>query len=80
MENQENQQKFKTIGIWFAINKDNSVAMHLIEPVKNEKTGTWVSKQPFCNSVLQKELQKIVSKAQLNFNSEPNYIEVRIPE
>lgn len=79
MENQKLKQNFKTIGIWFAINKDNSVAMHLIEPIKNEKTGAWVSKQPFCNSVLQGELIKIVSKAQLNFNSEPNYIEVRIP-
>lgn len=80
MKDQKTKQNFKTMGIWFGVNKDNCVAMHLIEPNKNEKTGAWVSKQPFCNSVLQTELQKIVSKAKLDFNSEPNYIEVRIPE
>lgn len=80
MENKNVEQNFKTMGIWFGVNKDNSVSMHLIEPNKNEKTGAWVSKQPFCSSVLQKELQKVVSKTQLDFNSEPNYIEVRIPQ
>lgn len=79
MKKQNVEQNFKTMGIWFAINKDDSVAMHLVEPTKNEKTGAWVSKQPFCNSILQNELKKIVSKAQLNFDSEPNYIEVKIP-
>ena len=64
------------IGIWIAINKNKKVSMHKECPQRNEKTGKWTSKMPFCNSIAQLQMQKLLDKSSMSWQSEPEYIEL----
>ena len=65
-------------GIWFAINKNDKVVMFIEEPKKNVGLGIWDSKFPYVNSLLYKEICEIAKQAKMNFETEPQYIEIKL--
>lgn len=68
----------KSVAIWFAVNKNGDVRMFLDNPVKNTQLGVWESTKPFVNSVLYKEICQIVQQAKMNFENNPEVIEIQI--
>ena len=68
----------KSIAIWFAVNKNGDVRMFLDNPTKNVQLGIWESTKPFVNSVLYKEICQIVQQAKMNFENNPEVIEIQI--
>lgn len=64
-------------GVWFCVNKNNKVVMFTEEPKKNKKLGIWESKFPYVNSILYKEMCEISKQAKMNFETEPQYIEIK---
>lgn len=68
----------KTIKIYIGVNKDNSISLHTETPVKDEERGIWVSRYPFCNSLMYNELSKMITKSALSWESEAELIEVNI--
>jgi len=62
--------------IWIAINKDQSLSMHTVEP---HRTRTrWVSTRPYVNSKIHNNLSKLVKKSMLTWETEPECIEINI--
>lgn len=76
----ETTSKLKTICIWIGVNKNGFVGLHLEEPTKNIQLGKWQSNKPFCNSIIQNQIENLVKQAQLNWESEPEYIEITYDE
>lgn len=67
-----------TVTVWFAVNKNGYVNMHLVEPIKNEKTGKWESKYPFVNSIVYDGIKKLVEKSKMNWQSEAEALTLQI--
>ncbi len=63
--------KKKQLTVWAAINKNGSLSLHTVEPIRNENTGVWVSESPFVNSVLYKDLSSMIEKTPMNWESNP---------
>lgn len=68
----------KTVKIWVAVNKNQSVVMFSEEPKKNKKLGKWESNKPFVNSVLFTQLSDLMKKANQTWENEPQYFEIQI--
>lgn len=68
----------KTLKIWIGINKDGSLSLHAEVPFRDEDRGIWVSKYPFCNSVMYNELSKMITKSSMTWQSDPEYMEINI--
>ena len=64
------------VSIWVAIDKNNIVSMHKECPQRNMSTGKWISKMPFCNSIAQVQIQKLLDKSSMTWDSDPEYIEI----
>lgn len=68
----------KTIPLWIAVNKNNFIGIHAAQPVRNDETGKWESKRPFCNADLQKRVTEMVKGVQLTWSNEPEFIEIEV--
>lgn len=68
----------KTIKVWIGINKDNSLSLHTETPTRDDERGIWVSRFPFCNSLMYNELSKMITKTKMSWESEPEFMEVNI--
>ena len=68
----------KSVQIWFAINKNGDVRMFLDCPKKNVERGIWESKNPYVNSLLYKDILQITKQAKMNFENEPECLEIQI--
>lgn len=69
----------KSARVWFGVNKNNDIQMFLDEePKKNRELGKYEGKNPFVNSVFYEELKKIVENVKMNFESEPQCIEIQV--
>lgn len=66
----------KTVQVWFAVNKSGFVGLYSEEPKRNESVKKWESQYPFVNAVLYKEIQNIVEKTGMNWDSEPECITI----
>lgn len=66
----------KSIQLWIGVNKNCTISIHAIEPVRNELTGRWESKFPFCNSIIQKQFDDMIRKIGLTWENECEYIEI----
>lgn len=64
--------------IWFAVNKNEKVVMFIDEPTKNESIGKWESKYPYINSLIYKDICKLVQQSKMNWNSEAQCVELGI--
>lgn len=64
--------------IWFCCDKNQRVQMFLDEPVRNTKLGKFEGKYPYVNSVIYKDFCEVVKQAKMNFNTEPQVIEIQI--
>ena len=74
----DNKEKLKSVQIWFAVNKNGSVRMFLDNPKKNVDKGIWESKYPYVNSVLYKDICQVVKQAKMNFENNPECLEIQI--
>lgn len=74
----EKTNNLKSVAIWFAVNKNGDVRMFLDNPTKNTQLGIWESKNPYVNSVLYKDICQIVQQAKMNFENNPEVIEIQI--
>ena len=64
--------------IWFAVNKNGKTIMSIEEPKKNEKTGKWETEYPYINSLIYKDICKLVQQSKMNWNSECQCVELGI--
>lgn len=64
--------------IYIAANKNSSASLHLVEPKRNENTGTWVSIRPYINSSMQKSMNDMIRHSNMNWNTEPEALEIKI--
>lgn len=68
----------KTITVYVGVNKNGSIALHSIEPTRDEARGMWISRMPFCNSIAYNQLVSLVEKSNLNWNNDPEPITLNI--
>jgi len=61
--------------IWFAVNKNGSVFMFLDEPIRDG--NKWKGNYPYVNSKIQNEINALVQQAQMNFEMDPQCIEIQ---
>ena len=47
--------------IFIGVNKNRKVSLHTVEPVRCMDTGKWVSSRPYVNSVVQKNIDNMIS-------------------
>jgi hypothetical protein len=66
----------KSIPLWVGVNKSGRISIHAIEPVKNNISGRWESKDPFCHSIIQGQFEDMIQKVGLTWENECEYIEV----
>jgi hypothetical protein len=66
----------KSIKIWIGINKNGKISMHTVEPTRNELTGRWESKYPFCNSVVYNQFADMMKKVGLSWEHDCEFIEL----
>lgn len=59
------------MNIWVAINKDNSISLHTIEPKRNVDLGIWVSTRPYINMTFLNNIKQLIEQTHLSWQSEP---------
>lgn len=67
----------RSVNIWVAKNKDGKVSIHKTCPTRNEDKGKWVSKDPFCSSIIQAQIQKLLERSSITWESDPEYLEIQ---
>jgi len=72
------ENKIKSQQIWFAVNKNGNVCMFTEKPIKNKNKGIWESKYPYLNSTIYGDICSIVQQASMNFENDPEVIEIQI--
>jgi len=72
------ENKLKSVTIWFAVNKNGNVRMFLDNPKKNTERGIWEGKYPYVNSIIYKDINKVVKQAKMTFENNPEVIEIQI--
>lgn len=77
-EKTKEKENLKSVQIWFCVNRNSDVRMFLENPTKNVTKGIWESKKPYVNSVLYKDICRIVQQARMSFENNPEIIEVQI--
>lgn len=65
------------LNIYIVVNKDKALRMFVDEPYR--EGDVWKGK-PFVNSVLYNQLAPIIEKAGLTFESNPEIIQIDIPD
>ena len=68
----------KSLTVFVCVNKNGSPSLHMIEPAKDEERGIWVSKMPFCNSVLYPQFATMLEKSNIGWDHEPEPIMVNV--
>lgn len=68
----------KSIKIWCGVNRDNTISIHSVEPIKNNVLGIWVSNAPYVNSMLHVQMAKLLKNAALTFDDDPEYFEINM--
>lgn len=68
----------KTIGIWFGINKNKKPSYHIEKPTRGN--GVWISKSPFCSSVLCSQLDDMIMNTPLTWENDAEYIEIPLKD
>ena len=69
----------KSIVIWIGVNKNGSISMHTVEPIKNEDLGIWMSNSPFVNSVIYNTFSNMIEKTPMNWESPAEPFEINMP-
>ena len=54
--------------IFIGVNKNRKVSLHTVEPVRCMDTGKWVSSRPYVNSVVQKNIDNMISPTTFETN------------
>ena len=70
------QAKQKSIQLWVGVNKNGKISIHAVEPKRNNLTGRWESKFPFCNSIIQAQFNDMIHKVGLTWENDCEYIEI----
>lgn len=70
------KQKTVCAKFWLYMNKNGFIGMSFDKPERNEKTGKWISKYPYCNSIMYAQIVDMISKSQFSWQNEPEYIEI----
>ena len=69
---------FKTITVWFAVNKNGFIGVYADEPIRNDKTGKWESKFPFINSTVYPEIVKLAENSKMDWLKEPECLTFKL--
>lgn len=72
------ENKLKSVTVWFAVNRNGNVRMFLDNPKKNVEKGIWESNLPYVNSVIYKDITRVVQQAHMSFDSNPEVLEIQI--
>ncbi len=70
--------KKKSIKVWAGVNKNGHLSLHAEQPVRDEDRGIWVSKLPFINSVLYKQISTMFEKANIAWTNDCEYLEFQL--
>lgn len=68
----------KTITVYVGVNKNGSIALHSLEPTRDESRGIWISKMPFCNSIAYNQLVNLIEKSSMTWNNDPEPMTLNI--
>ena len=68
--------KIYNMQIFIGVNKNRKVSLHTVEPVRCMDTGKWVSSRPYVNSVVQKNIDNMISHSKMTWEMEPEVIEI----
>lgn len=66
------------IDIWVAVDRNGWIGLYSTEPTKNEQTGKWDSPNPFCNYQVRKELEALIKRTDMGWNSEPAFFKITL--
>ena len=66
--------------IFIGVNKNRKVSLHTVEPVRCMDTGKWVSSRPYVNSVVQKNIDTMISHSKMTWEMEPEVIEIDLKQ
>lgn len=67
----------KNVGVWTAVNRNGNIVSFTECPEKNTETGKWEAKHPFVNSVFYNQIKDLIVKANMTWESEPEYFEIQ---
>lgn len=68
----------RTVGIWVYVNKNGFIGTSIDEPIRDEKNGKWIVKNPFCNSQLYNMVVTTVEKTNRSWQTDPEYFEINL--
>ena len=68
----------KTIKLWVGVNGNGFVTIHATEPHRDNKNLRWLSTTPFCNSLLQEQLETIINASGMTWDDDVEYFEIPI--
>lgn len=68
----------KTVKAWVYVNKDGYIGMSLDTPQRDEPSGKWIVKMPYCNTTLYDAIKSTVEKTNMNWQSEPEFFEINL--
>ena len=68
----------KILKIWVGVNGNGFVGIHTIEPHRDDKNRRWISTSPFCNSLLQEQLETVIKAAGMAWDDDIEYFEIPI--
>jgi len=66
--------------IWFCVNRDGQVRMFLDEPKRNVKAGRFEGTSPYVNTIIYRDMCEVVKQAKMNFETDPQAIEIQIQQ
>lgn len=70
--------KQPTAKFWIYMNKNGFIGMSYDKPERNDISGKWVAKQPYCNSIIHAQMVDMLSKTTFGWHNEPEYIEINL--
>ena len=66
----------KTIKLWVGVNGNGFIYMHPEQPIRDNEHKRWLSNAPFCNSLLQTELEYVIKQANVTWENDTEYFEL----
>ena len=62
--------------LYIAVNKNNKVSLHTVEPKRDIENGVWISKRPYVNYYVQINIDDMIRHSTMTWEMEPEVIEI----
>lgn len=68
-------RKDSIIKIWFGVNRDGYITLHLEQPVRDDANGVWRSERILCDSAVYKQITDAALLTGITWDDDPGYME-----